>query len=104
MKRTANCGSMNGCVQGGEKQRVAIARVLLKNPPILVLDEATSSLDTITEMQIQVSSGVTTDAGDPHNHCDCPSSCFARPQMMNDSLPLLVSAKAGLLWSLLIAW
>ncbi|HWK62801.1 MAG TPA: ABC transporter ATP-binding protein/permease [Eoetvoesiella sp.] len=40
-------------LSGGEKQRVAIARTLLKNPPILIFDEATSALDTRTERAIQ---------------------------------------------------
>jgi ATP-binding cassette subfamily B protein len=38
---------------GGEKQRMAIARTVLRNPPVLVLDEATSSLDTQTEYAVQ---------------------------------------------------
>lgn len=40
-------------LSGGEKQRVAIARTILKAPPILILDEATSALDTATEQEIQ---------------------------------------------------
>ena len=41
-------------LSGGEKQRVAIARTLLKAPHIVLLDEATSALDTQTERNIQV--------------------------------------------------
>ena len=39
-------------VSGGEKQRIALARVLVKNPPILLLDEATSSLDSVSEQAV----------------------------------------------------
>lgn len=42
-------------LSGGEKQRVAIARTILKSPAVILLDEATSALDTHTERQIQSS-------------------------------------------------
>ena len=48
-------GERGVILSGGPKQRVAIARVFLKNPKILILDEATSALDTVTEQRIQAS-------------------------------------------------
>ncbi len=44
-------------LSGGEKQRVSIARTILKSPPILILDEATSALDSMTEREIQTALG-----------------------------------------------
>jgi ATP-binding cassette subfamily B protein len=49
----AEVGERGLKLSGGEKQRVAIARTILKSPPILVLDEATSALDSHTEKEIQ---------------------------------------------------
>ena len=50
-----NVGERGALLSGGQKQRISIARIFLKNPPILIFDEATSALDNESEKVVQES-------------------------------------------------
>ena len=71
-------------LSGGEKQRVAIARTILKGPPILILDEATSALDTKTEQDIQAALDIVSAQSHDAGH---RASALDRHQRRRDHRP-----------------
>ena len=56
----------------GQRQRVSIARVILKDPPIVMFDEATSNIDTETEVKIRGGAGRSHERTDDDHHCPSP--------------------------------
>lgn len=66
-----DCGQRGVKLSGGQKQRISIARVFLKNPPILIFDEATSALDNESESIVQES--LEKLSQDRYNFCYCAS-------------------------------
>ena len=71
-----DCGQRGVKLSGGQKQRLSIARVFLKNPPILIFDEATSALDNESERIVQAIIRITGQKSNNVSYC---------PSFINDS-------------------
>ena len=72
-------GSFGSRFSGGEKQRIAIARAILKNAPILILDEATSASDP--ENQMEIDKAIQNLCKGKDSHCSSPPfECFENVQ------------------------
>ena len=80
-------------LSGGEKQRVAIARTILKGPPILILDEATSALDSHTEKEIQDALDVV--AREPHHARHRPPALHHRRRRQHPGAGRRPAGRAG---------
>lgn len=64
-----NAGEAGGKLSGGEKQRIAIARAILKNAPIIIMDESTASVDPENEHAIQKAISALVHGKNYYNYC-----------------------------------